>query len=110
VSSARDTISGWPGNDEFRAWLGIDPSDVTDVDVTAAALDAGIVDAVAVGFDPVDPVLTARARTALFGISRLWLNARSQPETWVPGSPTALERAGFRRVLAADAGGTIGAT
>jgi hypothetical protein len=98
--------SGWPDNTAFRAFLGLDPADTADLDATALALDAAIVDAVAVGLDPVDPTLTARDRTALFNLGRLYLNSRSQPETWTPGSPTAIERAGYRQLLA---GAQIGA-
>lgn len=94
----------WPTNDDFRAYLGLDPSDTADLEATQAALDAAQVDAVAVGatYGPADE----RARTAQFGLARLYLNARSQPETWAPGSPTAIERAGWRRLLA---GARIGA-
>jgi hypothetical protein len=99
-------VAGWPDNDAFRSYLGLDPTDTADLDATDQALAAAKIDALECGVDPVDGPPDERARTAQFSLARLYLNARSQPETWAPGSPTAIERAGWRRLLA---GGRIGA-
>jgi hypothetical protein len=102
--ATRDVVSGWPTNADFRAFLGLDTGDTTDLEATDAALNAAIIDAVAVGKDPADPILDERDRQALFTLGALYLSARNRPETWQPGSPTFAQRHQMRRVLSA---GTI---
>lgn len=94
-----DVLSGWPTNEAFRAFLGLQPDDPYDVDATDAALDAAISDAITQGHDPVDPILTGRQRQAVFSLGGLWLTARNRPDTWAPGSATAAERRAMLAIL-----------
>jgi hypothetical protein len=99
--------SGWPDNAAFRSFLGLDPADVADTDATQLALDAAQVDAVEVGKDPADPILTARDCLALFQLARLHLNSRNQPESYWSSGNAANDRQTWRQLLA---GTNIGAT
>ena len=85
-------VSGWPDNEAFRAFLGLQPDDPFDLAATDAALAAAIGDAIRQGVAPVDPILTDTQRQALFSLGGLWLMARNRPDTWQFRSATEAER------------------